>query len=214
MIKLNSVVVRCFLFLIISMSFASCGSFGEGLLMGLANWGSSLNYGSNYSYSGTSSNSNDYLLDPNYTIAQTMSQYNQLNKVHETIAKQSVDQTFSQEDQEYQTFCKYNKKRDGTNYSKNEWRALKGQVIQQSNSKIHSELEISSNNESVENRSTSYKCRRISASDYAHCNDTGICPMCNGAKRYYDTSVGLSRWVDPCVVCGGTGKCPTCGIGK
>ena len=215
MIKKCSVSVARYLFLlIINLFFMSCGSFGEGVLMGLANYGSSLGYGNTYGYVGTSSsNNNDYLLDPNYTVAQTMSQYNQLNQVHETIAKQSIAQTFSQEEQDYQTFCKYNKKQDGTNYSKSEWRALQGSAIQKNNN-AYSEPAISTVGESVADKSTIRKCKRISASDYAHCNDTGVCPMCNGAKRYYDTSIGISRWVDPCVVCGGSGDCPTCGKRK
>jgi len=48
-------------------------------------------------------------------------------------------------------------------------------------------------------------------SDYAHCNDTGVCRRCNGNKKYYTTAFGTGRWVDPCTTCGGSGKCPSCG---
>lgn len=39
----------------------------------------------------------------------------------------------------------------------------------------------------------------------------GVCSKCNGKGKYYDTGFGNPHWVDPCVVCGGNGKCPSCG---
>lgn len=59
--------------------------------------------------------------------------------------------------------------------------------------------------------SSSRTCTKISVSDIAHCNGSGVCSKCNGKGQYYDTSYGYSRWVDPCITCGGSGKCPSCG---
>ncbi len=42
----------------------------------------------------------------------------------------AIQQVFSQEMQEYQQFCRYNKKSDGSNYTLGEYRALQGQAIQ------------------------------------------------------------------------------------
>ncbi len=53
------------------------------------------------------------------------------------------------------------------------------------------------------------KCMKLSASDNAHCNGSGVCSRCNGDGKYYDTSFGLSKWVD-CKTCGGSGECPSC----
>lgn len=50
----------------------------------------------------------DRLIDPNFAIQQVL----------------------SQEMQEYQQFCRYNKKPDGSNYTLDEYRALQGQAIQ------------------------------------------------------------------------------------
>lgn len=187
----------------------SCGSFVEGMLMGISG------YGYNYGYPQTfGSNGNlDYLLDPNYAVAQTVAQQNQYNQIFGSIATQTVNQVYSQEEQEYQEFCKYNKKSDGTNFTKNEWRTMKGKVAQSSHTSNSSTQSKSSSSQS-ENY-TSRTCRKISASDIAHCNGNGLCSKCNGKGRYYDTSLGSSRWVDPCDNCKGSGKCPGChGTGR
>lgn len=42
----------------------------------------------------------------------------------------AIQQVLSQEMQEYQQFCRYNKKSDGSNYTLDEYRALQGQAIQ------------------------------------------------------------------------------------
>lgn len=193
------------------IAFTSCGSFGEGLLAGMSGMG----YGGYGGYNGGSSGGNmDYLLDPNYAMAQTMAQQNYYNQVHNSILKQSISQVNAKEEQEYQEFCRYNKKSDGSNYTKDEWRALKGQAIQN----MKEGNQGYSNNSSGTNSSSSSSsrtCRKLSVSDEAHCNGTGVCPKCNGKKRYYDNSFGLDNWVDPCVVCNGSGKCPSChGTGK
>lgn len=57
---------------------ASCGSFGEGFLAGIGNMGG-YSYGGN-SYMATANAGNmNYLLDPNYAVAQTM--YNPQNEM-------------------------------------------------------------------------------------------------------------------------------------
>lgn len=169
----------------------SCGSFGEGLLMGLGSMGSYSGYSSGYSgvgYTSTGGNMN-YLLDPNYAMQQVL----------------------SAEEQEYQTFSTYNKKSDGSNYSKYEWRTMKGQAIQNSKSSSSLSSGYSSSGSSSSSTSSSTKrCRKTSATDIAHCEGTGVCQKCNGKGRYYDTSFGTGKWVDPCGICNGSGKCPSC----
>ena len=181
----TSVIISAFL---ISLLLASCGSFGEGLLMGLGNMGS---YGGGYNYYSAPTGGNmNYLLDPNYAMSQVA----------------------AQEEQEYQNFSRNSKKPDGSSYTKNEWRTMKGQALQNmNNGNTSSDYGGSSSSESVSSSSSPRKCRKTSVSDMAHCNGSGICQRCNGDKRYYDTSFGNGRWVDPCIVCNGTGKCPSCG---
>ena len=142
------------------LMLASCGSFGEGMLAGLAgvSYGMPQSGGSMGYNTVATSGSMDYLLDPNYAIAQ-QSQYN-------SIATQSVNNTSSS-------------------------RAL------------------SSYDYSSSTGSSRKKCMKISASDNAHCNGTGVCSRCNGKGRYYDTSFGNASWRH-CSSCGGTGKCPSC----
>lgn len=52
-------------------------------------------------------------------------------------------------------------------------------------------------------------CRKTSSADIAHCDGSGVCAACAGAKRHYTMSQGVWRFVD-CANCGGTGKCPGC----
>lgn len=176
----------------------SCGSFGEGLLMGLTSMGSYPSYSgsssaySNVGYTGTSGNMN-YLLDPNYAIQQVL----------------------QSEEQEYQTYTYYNKKPDGSNYTKSEWMTMKGQAIQnsQSNGSKSSGYSSSSSYDSSSSMSSSSmekRCKKLSVSDIAHCNGSGVCQKCNGKGKYYDTALGNNNWVDPCVICKGSGKCPSC----
>lgn len=67
-------------------------------------------------------------------------------------------------------------------------------------------------NENVSNStsSSSKRCKKISVTDMAHCEGSGICQRCNGDKRYWDDSFGVGHWVDPCTTCRGTGECPSC----
>lgn len=174
--------------LLLPLFLASCGSFGQGFLTGLGNMGG---FGSGYgSYVAPSGGNMNYLLDPNYAISQVT----------------------AQEEQEYQTFRQFNKKPDGSDFTKDEWRAFKGQAIQNMSTGGSSSSYGGSSSSGVPALSSSSRtCRKTSVSDIAHCNGTGICQRCNGNKRYFDTSFGNDRWVAPCTNCGGTGKCPSCG---
>lgn len=211
--RINHLILYC-----ITLLCVSCGSFGEGLLAGMSGMGG-YGYAGGYTPSAYNSGGNmNYLLDPNYAMAQTMAQQNQYNQVFNSIAAQTVNQVNAKEEQEYQNFCKYNKKSDGSNYTKNEWRALVGAAIQESKGRTTSSSTTSSRNTNRSYSSSSSNssiCLKSSAADIAHCNGNGVCAKCNGKKKYYDTSYGVSHWVDPCVTCNGTGKCPSChGTGR
>ena len=81
-----------------------------------------------------------------------------------------------------------------------------------SSSSTSSTISTSSTNSSTKTVSNKGKtCMKISATDDAHCNGMKVCSKCNGKKAYWDYSFGNKRYVDPCVVCGGSGKCPSCG---
>ena len=68
------------------------------------------------------------------------------------------------------------------------------------------ELGISGNSSSASVSSGDYKCKKLSATDKAHCNDTGVCQNCNGKKVTLDM---LGNTVE-CKVCYGNGICPSC----
>lgn len=58
----------------------SCGSFGEGLLAGIGNMGGyGYGYGGNSYMTPSSGGNMNYLLDPNYAVAQTVAQQQQYN---------------------------------------------------------------------------------------------------------------------------------------
>lgn len=66
-----------------------------------------------------------------------------------------------------------------------------------------------SDNKSTPRSTTSggYKCKKLYATDNAHCNDTGLCSVCNGTKFTRDM---IGKTIS-CRVCYGKGVCPTCG---
>lgn len=71
-----------------------------------------------------------------------------------------------------------------------------------------------SSNTSNSNALPSKICKKLSATDHAHCNGNGICSRCNGERVYLDNSFGLDKWVS-CTTCRGTGKCSGCnGTGR
>lgn len=113
---------------------------------------------------------------------------------------------------EYTQFCIYNKKPDGSSYTFDEWFTMRGQ----SEHNINNDSDYSKSSDLLhthdfnKNTLTSRRCKKLSATDMAHCEGSGICQRCNGNKRYWDNSFGKGHWVDPCTTCGGTGKCPSC----
>lgn len=68
------------------------------------------------------------------------------------------------------------------------------------------ELGISGGSASTSRNTGGYKCKKLSATDKAHCNDTGVCQNCNGRKVTLDM---LGNTVE-CKVCYGKGICPSC----
>lgn len=166
--------------------FSSCGSFGDGLLAGIGNMGGYGGYGSSYVAPSGGGNMN-YLLDPNYAVAQTMAQQQQYNQVFNNIATQTVNQVLSEEEQEYQNSCKYNKRADGSNYAKSEWRALKGQAIQNMNSGGSSSSSCSS---SYGHSSSSGSSSSTSCGKTCHiCHGTKNCWTCRGGQSNLHQSV-------------------------
>ena len=83
----------------------SCGSFGEGLLAGLGNMGG-YGYGGNSYITPSSGGNMNYLLDPNYAVAQTMAQQQQYNQVFNSIAQQSVNANSTSKCKITKCFCK------------------------------------------------------------------------------------------------------------
>lgn len=186
----------------------SCGSFGEGLFAGLVNMGG-YGFGGNSYMTPSSGGNMDYLLDPNYAVAQTMAQQQQYNQTFNNIAHQTVNQVLSEEEQEYQTFCKYNKKSDGSNYTKSEWQALKGQAIQNMNRGKTSGVNTNSTN-----------CNRSNSTNTSSSSRGKTCHICHGTKKCW-TCGGNQTYINPftakriacpnctngwCSRCNGTGK--------
>ncbi len=186
-----------YLFLLVTaLLVTSCGSFGEGLLMGLSNVGGyGYGYGGNSYITPSSGGNMNYLLDPNYAAAQV----------------------FSEEENEYQTFCKYNKKADGSNYTKSEWLTLKGQAIQNMNSgasvvSTGTTVGASSSNVNSSSRSSSTNSSSSSSGKTCHmCHGTKKCWTCGGNMKYINPYTGkyvacpncTTGW---CSKCGGTGR--------
>lgn len=171
--------------------------------MGLANATSGYGSGggyyptatSSYTPSKASSGSLDYLLDPQYTIAQ----YN------------------AQEEAEYQAVAA-NYTRIGKTLTREQYRAIKAQALQEMNSSgssgTSSTSRASSSRSSSSSRSGSSSrehCIMTSVHDYMHCNGSGRCQRCNGKGHYTDSMFGQNVVHNPCNYCNGTGKCRGCG---
>lgn len=150
----------------------------------------------------------NYLLDPNYAVAQTMAQQQQYNQVFNNIAQQSINQVLSEEEQEYQTFCKYNKKADGTNYAKNEWRALKGEAIGNMNG---GNTSVGSSNSTISGSGSSSRTYSTSGKTCHICHGYKKCWTCSGNRTYINPLTNkrvacpncTNGW---CSRCNGTGK--------
>ena len=194
----------------LTLTCVSCGSFGEGMMAGMGAMYGGGNYGGGY-YSG--GNSYDYLLDPRYAIAQTAYAQQQRTQFLNATVAQTISQCEAKEEQEYQEFCRYNRKPDGSYYTKNEWRSMKAQMNSTSSSDYTSSSSSSySSNNSNTQSSSKYKC--------AYCNGTGqvvkndpappsfgidqpkkTCPTCG---NWYDPTVSV-HYHQKCIHCGGTG---------
>ena len=91
------------------------------------------------------------------------------------------------------------------NYMQTKVNAYK--TVQQASSGMYDrELGVSGSSSNTAKRSVGYKCKKLSATDKAHCNDTGVCQNCNGNKVTLDM---LGNTVE-CKVCYGKGVCPSC----
>ena len=91
------------------------------------------------------------------------------------------------------------------NYMQTKVNAYK--TVQQASSGMYDrELGISESSSNTARSSVGYKCKKLSATDKAHCNDTGVCQNCNGNKVTLDM---LGNTVE-CKVCYGKGVCPSC----
>lgn len=155
---------------------------------------------------------------PPYTLSQ---EYNLPPELQpEIAARNAVIQMKAEEENfkaNYRTTFKRNWGREPsdmevmeayTNYLK-----AKNDAYAASNSSSTSSSTISSTptNSTSTPTSRGKTCLKISATDDAHCNGMKVCSKCNGKKAYWDNSVGVRHYVDPCMICGGSGKCPSCG---
>lgn len=118
----------------------------------------------------------------------------------------AISQVQDQIYNEYIHFTEHNKKFDGSNYSFNEWWALKGEAINNvnSNNTNYNQSQYESGYNS--NSSTGYQ------KDCHLCHGTGKCNTCNG-KHYYINPLTGKYITCPnckpdglCSACGGTGK--------
>lgn len=215
--------IRLLLLALTTLTVTSCGGFGEAFLMGLGNTGGYGGYGGGYIAPSGGGNM-DYLLDPNYAAAQTMAQQQQYNQVFNNIAQQTVNQVSSMEEKEYENFCKYNKKPDGSNYTKSEWLAFKAQAIQNMNTGGGAAVFSTGATSGTINASGMSSFSQIQNSTSSSTQQTRHnCPLCNGQRRIvkdtYPSLFGTSDYKVRCNECGGyfmrsTGHthitCPQC----
>ena len=115
--KLKKITTRLAGLAVLSAAMISCGSFGEGFLTGLAQYGAMAgglmgSPTSRVQRAATSpkGGSLDYLLDPNYAIAQTVAQQQQWNQLNAAIMRTSVQQVQTKEELEYLDFANTTRK--------------------------------------------------------------------------------------------------------
>lgn len=104
------------------------------------------------------------------------------------------------ESEEYGAYVQYLKSLNEINSASNN--------ISSTSSSSPSQSSSSTNSSSI--NSSGKKCVKLHASDHAHCNGEKVCSKCNGKKAYWDNGYGIEHYVDPCVVCNGSGLCPGC----
>lgn len=131
------------------------------------------------------------------TIQQVNAQQAQYEQVQNNLINVTVQQVEQQNRAEYNEFCKYVKKPDGSNYSFEEFMYIKATM--------HSE-EHSNDSETYSTSSSSGQCPR--------CKGTGNCKHCKGTGRVYDygpmTLVTKEKYDQRCGVCEGSGDCGVC----
>ena len=134
----------------------------------------------------------------NYSMMQVEQQWKQEEIQVKTGFATSYRQLHGKDPSAEEVQAAYN------NYMQTKVNAYK--TVQQASSGMYDrELGISGSS-SARETSSPRKCMKLTATDNAHCNGSGICSKCDGNKKYFENG----RWVVPCVVCGGSGVCPSC----
>ena len=135
----------------------------------------------------------------NYSMMQVAMQWKQEEMQMKTSFASSYRQLHGKDPSEEEVQAAYN------SYMQSKGNAY--QTVQQASSGLYDrELGVSRNSSSASASSGGYKCKKLSATDKAHCNDTGICQNCNGNKVTLDM---LGNTIE-CKVCYGKGVCPSC----
>ena len=144
------------------------------------------------------------------TIQQVNAQQAQYQQLQNDMINMTVQQVEQQYRAEYNEFCKYNRKNDGSTYTYEEFMQLKAAAWA-------AEAENSSNSDRGSNYnnnegSESYYESRYGNKDCHICRGTGVCQTCNG-DGWQNNPFGLPD--DPCANClrengRRTGKCSTC----
>lgn len=135
----------------------------------------------------------------NYSMMQVAMQWKQEEMQMKTSFASSYRQLHGKDPSEEEVQAAYN------SYMQSKGNAY--QTVQQASSGLYDrELGVSRNSSSASASSGGYKCKKLSATDKAHCNDTGVCQNCNGSKVTLDM---LGNTIE-CKVCYGKGVCPSC----
>lgn len=144
------------------------------------------------------------------TIQQVNAQQAQFEQLQNDMINMTVQQVEQQYRAEYNEFCKYNRKNDGSPYTYEEFMQLMAAAWA-------AEAENSSNSDRGSNYnnnegSESYYESRYGNKDCHICRGTGVCQTCNG-DGWQNNPFGLPD--DPCANClrengRRTGKCSTC----
>lgn len=135
----------------------------------------------------------------NYSMMQVAMQWKQEEMQMKTGFASTYRQLHGKDPSEEEVQAAYN------SYMQSKGNAY--QAVQQASSGLYDrELGVSSNSSSASSTSGGYKCKKLSATDKAHCNDTGVCQNCNGNKVTLDM---LGNTIE-CKVCYGKGVCPSC----
>lgn len=129
------------------------------------------------------------LVNPN--ILNTMPVFGTISTVH------------TQE--EYEEFCRNNKKSDGSNYSFEEYLQIRWPV----NSEQSGSYNTQNNNNGSSNNNNGSSNRSKQWRSCNHCNGTGVCPACKNGV-FYDKTFGTGSQGKKCHSCNGSGICPIC----